>query len=201
MTPSDRLVAPAEPYRLEVLAVDVRDAVRHAGGLICDKAMSGWRVEVIVADWADPSALRILGARQLLLDEANACRRGQPADALVVCASLVRDDERTRCRFDRAHRTGRSETATWIPDAEDGCDVYPTTHVVYHHLSGAASAFKTQAGLALGLATAPHATETFLSPGDTPFTRLLLLTTDPEPPFDGTAGTRDGSILSLSHRP
>lgn len=47
---------------LRVWAPTVADAVRWAGGLMCDKALDGWHVVVEVRDPSDPQALHILGA-------------------------------------------------------------------------------------------------------------------------------------------
>ena len=49
-------------YELNVLAVDVADVVSGIGGWLFDRALAGWRVEVVAgADGAGVQALRILG--------------------------------------------------------------------------------------------------------------------------------------------
>ncbi|GFG72478.1 hypothetical protein MSEN_41980 [Mycolicibacter senuensis] len=48
--------------KLEVWAAEPADAVLWAGGLICDRALGGWDVVVLVPNPSDDRALDILGA-------------------------------------------------------------------------------------------------------------------------------------------
>lgn len=49
-------------YRLDVVAPNVDDAVRAAGGWMFDRVMAGWDVRVMVAEGGDFRPLRIIGA-------------------------------------------------------------------------------------------------------------------------------------------
>ena len=49
-------------YRLDVVAPTVLDAVRFAGGWVCDRVMAGWDVTVLIGNDEDVRPLEILGA-------------------------------------------------------------------------------------------------------------------------------------------
>jgi len=57
-------------YRLDVVAANVIDVVKFAGGWLFDRAMAGWDVTVLVADHVDPRPLQILGAQIIDLEHA-----------------------------------------------------------------------------------------------------------------------------------
>ncbi|MBV9351060.1 MAG: hypothetical protein JOZ23_05930, partial [Mycobacterium sp.] len=59
-------------YRLDVVAADVIDVVKFAGGWLFDRAMAGWDVTVLVADHPDDRPLKVLGAQTLDLEFALA---------------------------------------------------------------------------------------------------------------------------------
>jgi hypothetical protein len=57
-------------YRCEVVAPSVAEVVRCAGGLICDRSLSGWDVRVTSLNSAGPEkALTILGAEACELSD------------------------------------------------------------------------------------------------------------------------------------
>jgi hypothetical protein len=51
------------PYVLVAVAPSVHEIATAAGGLLCDKAISGWRVDVAVDGGPDEAALTILGVQ------------------------------------------------------------------------------------------------------------------------------------------
>jgi len=55
-------------YRLDVVAADVVDVVKFAGGWLFDRAMAGWDVTVLVADHPNDRPLQILGTLNSELD-------------------------------------------------------------------------------------------------------------------------------------
>ncbi|MGA8547342.1 MAG: hypothetical protein WB785_19075, partial [Mycobacterium sp.] len=59
-------------YRLDVVAANVADVVRFAGGWLFDRAMAGWDVTVLLVDHPDERPLQILGAQILDLEYALA---------------------------------------------------------------------------------------------------------------------------------
>ena len=67
-------------YRLDVVAADVADVVKFAGGWLFDRAMAGWDVTVLVADHPDERPLQILGA-QIVDLEVRTGDGGTPAAA------------------------------------------------------------------------------------------------------------------------
>src|SRR5439155_14971420 len=55
-------------YRLDVVAADVVDVVKFAGGWLFDRAMAGWDVTVLLVDHPDERPLQILGAHTIDLE-------------------------------------------------------------------------------------------------------------------------------------
>jgi hypothetical protein len=142
-------------YQLDVTACDVTDVVRHAGGWLYDRAMSGWDVTVLVSDAGDVTPLRILGLRTQRLgseDDPTAPPRGlalaASTDALAA-NSLLREDVL------RAMKRGLVEVTLWGDPGSSGFES------VEHVLSSAARAFKTHALRAAGLDEPVGAVEVF----------------------------------------
>ena len=152
-------------YRLDVVAPNVADAVRFAGGWMYDRVMAGWDVTVLIG-----RRTRTCGRSQILGVEtarsrigagvvggpsasADRCGRRRPVRrAIDGCASGVlsaleqgadRGDALGRAAARRARRQRRTPSQ--------------------HHLSAAARAFKTQALAAAddSAAAAVGDTETF----------------------------------------
>jgi hypothetical protein len=55
---------------MELMALDVADALRHAGGWMFDRVASGWTVIVILPKCSDPRSLHILGAQVVAPEDA-----------------------------------------------------------------------------------------------------------------------------------
>ena len=140
-------------YRLDVVAADVADVVRFAGGWLFDRAMAGWDVTVLVADHPDERPLRILGVQILDLEYALATA-GQrpPPQTLAAAADLFGCDSRVRQGVVQALDQGATEVTlwgqTWPAELDD------TVGLVEHRLSAAAQAFKSQALAAAGISPA-----------------------------------------------
>jgi hypothetical protein len=158
-------------YRLDVVAADVVDVVRFAGGWLFDRAMAGWDVTVLLtdhsADHPDARPLQILGAQVLDLEEALASfdsgvdPRPRP-QALAAAADLFGCDSRIRQGVLQALDHGVTEVTlwgeTWPVELDD------SVGLVQHRLSMAAKTFKAKA---LAAAAVPHGSighiETFRS--------------------------------------
>jgi hypothetical protein len=150
-------------YRLDVVAADVADVVRFAGGWLFDRAMAGWDVTVLVADHSDERPLQILGVQILDLEYALATAGHRPPpQTLAAAADLFDCDSRVRQGVLQALDHGATEVTLWGQTWPVELD----SHVgrVEHRLSAAAQAFKGQALTAAGLsATAIGPIEIFRS--------------------------------------
>ena len=62
-------------YRVDVVAADVADVVKFAGGWLFDRAMAGWDVTVLLVDHPDERPLQILGAHAPIV-QLRAVRHG-----------------------------------------------------------------------------------------------------------------------------
>ncbi|MDT5199272.1 MAG: hypothetical protein QOH34_794 [Mycobacterium sp.] len=131
-------------YRLDVVAANVADVVRFAGGWLFDRAMAGWDVTVLVADHPDERPLQILGAHIVDLEHALATA-GQrpPPQTLAAAADLFDCDSRVRQGVLQALDQGATEVTlwgqTWPAELDD------SVGLVEHRLSAAAQSFKAQA--------------------------------------------------------
>ncbi|ABM14980.1 MULTISPECIES: hypothetical protein [Mycolicibacterium] len=142
-------------YRLDVVAPNVADAVRCAGGWVYDRVMAGWDVTVLVGADEDVRPLEILGAATLDLESVLAAWEQRPhPQTVAVAAGLFGRDERVRRGVLGALEQGGTEVTLWggpVP-SELGGSVDP----VQHRLSAAARAFKAAAlAAACGAATEP----------------------------------------------
>lgn len=146
-------------YRLDVVAADVVDVVRFAGGWLFDRAMAGWDVTVLLPDLAeqpDRRPLQILGARVLDLEAALASVGSRPRpQALAAAADLVGCDSRVRLGVLQALDHGVTEVTlwgeTWPVELDD------SVGLVQHPLSIAATIFKGKAlAAALEVRAVPH---------------------------------------------
>jgi hypothetical protein len=148
-------------YRLDVVASNIAEVVRFAGGWLFDRVMAGWDVTVIVAQRGDDRPLQILGAEALDLETAIATTGQRPLpQTLAVATELFESDHRVREGVMKALDHGLTEVTLWgetWPDELDNVDS------LQHRLSAAARAFKAKA-LVAAAATAPSgSTESFLS--------------------------------------
>jgi hypothetical protein len=137
-------------YRLDVVAADVVDVVRFAGGWLFDRSMAGWDVTVLVADHADERPLQILGAQILDLEYALATvGHRPPPQTLAAAADLFDCDSRVRQGVLQALDQGATEVTLWGQTWPVELDSHIS--LVEHRLSAAAQAFKAQALAAAGL--------------------------------------------------
>jgi hypothetical protein len=131
-------------YRLDVVAADVADVVRFAGGWLFDRAMAGWDVTVLVADHPDDRPLRILGVQILDLEQALASAGHRPPpQTLAAAADLFDCDSRVRQGVVQALDQGATEVTLWGQSWP--ADLDDSVGLVQHRLSAAAQAFKAQA--------------------------------------------------------
>jgi hypothetical protein len=125
-------------YRFHVVAPSVVDAVTSAGGLICDRAMAGWQVTVLVAGPVDDRAIQILGAAAASLRTPS---QGPAPQMLAVASELI---------------IGNRSVRDLVCDALDGATdlllwgrrppgLNCTFNPVGHRPSAAAQAFKAHA--------------------------------------------------------
>jgi hypothetical protein len=142
-------------HQLTVLAADVADVVRSAGGWLYDQARAGWDVTVWTPDECDPRPLTILGVRAV--DGGTIPGDVPDTGALMVTAGLLRVDADLRTQVLAAVKRGGSDVSImgdW-PD-ELGAPIEP----VDHQLSVAARAFKASAMSAVDEADDADAVET-----------------------------------------
>jgi hypothetical protein len=150
-------------YRLDIFASSVVDVVTFVGGWLFDRAIAGWDVTVIVAEFPDGRPVQILGADTLDLESklASMGHRTRPQTVAVAC-DLFGSDLRVRESVLQALGDGLTEVTLWgdTCPAAFGHRVDP----VQYQLSSAARAFQLQALMA---AAAPVAlagsAETFLT--------------------------------------
>ena len=157
-------------YRLDVVASNVVDVVRFAGGWLFDRAMAGWDVTVLVADQPDVRPLQILGAQTLGLEgvlgaiDSGAEPRPRP-QALAAAADLFGCDSRVRQGVLQALDHGVTEVTLWGESWPSELD--DSVGLVQHQLSTAAQIFKARAlAAALGVRVPPSSigqTEVFRS--------------------------------------
>jgi hypothetical protein len=149
-------------YRLDVVAPTVLDAVKFAGGWVCDRVMAGWDVTVLVGDRGDVRPLEILGAEVLDLDSVLASWEDRPhPQTVAVGADLFARDSRVLQHVRNALDQGTTEVTLWGEHLPEELD--HSVDAVQHQLSSAARAFKAKA---LAAASEPDAgvvgdTETF----------------------------------------
>jgi hypothetical protein len=155
----DDCFASVAPYRTDLIASQIVDAVRFAGGWMCDRAMAGWDVTVFLPEIVDTRPLQILGVRVEL--RKLPAQAGTPAAATIAVCRRVYDEAGIRQHVDEAVQRGRPELMLWPcrprPDLPwDGGHAH-------HRLSPAARAFKAQALHALNVSPDVQSTECFLS--------------------------------------
>jgi hypothetical protein len=143
-------------YRLEVIALGVGDAVRFAGGLICDRSLAGWDVTVLVPTADDAGALRILGAVPVTELPAHT---PDPQCALAISAAAIAADDAVRHRVLDTLAADATDVLVW--DAAQPVTVPAAFTTVEHAVSAAARVFKGQALRALGMDSACGAAEVF----------------------------------------
>lgn len=147
-------------YRLEVVALTADEAVRAAGGLVCDRSLDGWAVTARLAHVGDASALRVLGAKVIDLRAVPVWHESAPGPhALAVSAQLCSDNRRLREWVLDAPRRGCFEVVVWGPVS--GSDFDRPLDMVEHQLTVAARAYKSYALASLAGAGMAGAAEQF----------------------------------------
>lgn len=149
-------------YELYVVASQVDDVVRSAGGWLFDRVMAGWAVKVLVPDACDLRPLTILGVSTVPFDTGfEALTQGPHTESLAVAASVFVDDARVRKSVTTAVQRGHTEVTVW----GDRCPTELDRRLaqVQHRLSAAAHAFKAQALMAARSKAPAATTEAFLS--------------------------------------
>jgi hypothetical protein len=127
-------------YRLAVIAADVADVVTSAGGWLFDRAMSGWDVDLFIADAHDVRPLQILGIKAHPLALAD----DQPhTHALAVSADMVNAETCVREMVIAALDRNITEVALWGETWPS--ELHHRAQHMRHRLSCAARAFKEQA--------------------------------------------------------
>jgi len=131
-------------YRLDVVARNVPEVVRFAGGWLVDRVMAGWDVTVLISAGEDVRPLEILGVEIHDLEAAleEGADRPHP-QTVAVAADLFATDERVRQGVLTALEQGMTEVTLWGDNWPE--ELGSTIGSVHHHLSGAARAFKAQA--------------------------------------------------------
>ncbi len=103
-------------YRMNVLCATVSEAIDHAGGLICDRALTGWDVGVFALDGDAGAeydlALRILGAGRV--GSMPPAPAEQPLlRAVVVSGDTYRTNPGVRRWVEAAMDDPRIEVLVW----------------------------------------------------------------------------------------
>jgi hypothetical protein len=147
-------------YRFEVVAASIADAVRATGGLIYDRAMAGWQVNVVVDGDADDRPILILGGRvaKRLSHPDHAGLLPRPHLLAVATDVMVRSDAVRRHVLAIGNET---EVLLW--GRHHPTNLSRTFVAIRHQPSAAAHVFKSRALAAGGAQPMPRADEGFYS--------------------------------------
>jgi len=151
---SDGAIEGTAMYHIQVVACDVGDAVRFAGGWICDRVAAGFRVAILTNGIADTRAARIVGATVIDLNAITA----EGAGTLNLVSEPRTGEEQMR-RHVRAVATRNSTGVTVWGGLY--ADISRRGEVVHHRLSSAAYLFKGHALAATGFDGPVDVVETF----------------------------------------
>jgi hypothetical protein len=141
-------------YRFHVVAPNVAEAVIFAGGLICDRAMAGWEVRVLVAGAVEVRAVQILGAIVANLGTPSA---GPVPHLLAVAADLFVANRSVHDLVLGALDSGATGLLLWGRRPPLGLN--GTVHAIGHRPSVTAQAFKAHALAAQGTCCSPEMPE------------------------------------------
>jgi hypothetical protein len=131
-------------YRLDVVAANVPEVVKYAGGWLVDRVMAGWDVTVLIDSTEDLRPLEILGVETQDLESALDMWAERPhPQTVAVAAGLYAADARVREGVLNALEQGMTEVTLWGDCWPEELDASVGT--VQHQLSAAARAFKAQA--------------------------------------------------------
>ena len=156
-------------YQLNVVASTTEEVVRSAGGWLCDRAMAGWDVNVLVAEGGDVRPLTILGATALDLDTGFVpmVRSASRIGALAVSTDVLAADPHVRDEVLRVLKQELTEITVW--GRQWPPELGRQAKSVQHRVSSAARAFKSHAlAAAVGSADAVTATESLFQIGRGP---------------------------------
>lgn len=144
------------PHRLDIVAQSGAEAIRHAGGLICDRSLAGWTVTVTTVQPCtrqEQQALRILGCRHLLTTPLSARTTPHLRHQIVIAAALLTDQYVLNEHAYDAHGDRRADVLIFD-------DQFDFTNAD-HELSIAAHAFKEHALRELQMDNLPRSVEPF----------------------------------------
>lgn len=158
--PATATPAQGQVHAMTVLIDRVDDAVRDAGGWMCDRVWAGWDVTAWVPYGRDITPLRILGVSVRLLDERSDIWPGPRPAAVAIGNDLTPLPHRIRTKLDALMRNPGTDVTVWGERRSIPGDRF---HDVQHRLSAAAIAFKTQALQAASLPVPCGPTEYFRS--------------------------------------
>jgi hypothetical protein len=131
-------------YRLDVVASSVEDVIVSAGGWLFDRAMAGWKVNLLITEPSDARPLEILGISALPLEKAfEPVANWPPTQAIAVAADVFNSDQRVRGTVVAALDRGLTEVTLWGDSWPPG--FHRRADAVQHRLSAAARAFKAHA--------------------------------------------------------
>ncbi|ORA40445.1 hypothetical protein BST20_06545 [Mycobacterium branderi] len=134
--------------RVAVIAADLNDVVRSAGGWLFDRTMAGWQVDVAMESMpVDPCPLRILGAHSVHSMSDSAPSDRGTSRALLISTKALHCSVLTLDNLRAALQRGITDITLWGTACEH-IDFDFTA--VTHQLSSAARAFKFHALAAAG---------------------------------------------------
>lgn len=129
-------------YRLAVLAQDVRDVVRHAGGWLFDLSKAGWDVTVLLLGQGETRPIRILGLNVIELNRSGLENDRHPyPQMLAVAPDLLAQDPHVNRRIIRMVRTGLTDVVLY---GVSQLDESRGDDVLLHKLTRAARVFKAR---------------------------------------------------------
>lgn len=159
--PTTRTPGQGDVHAMIAIVDDVADAVRDAGGWMCDRVWAGWDVTAWVPSGCDTTPLRILGVTAVPLEgELTDLWPSRRPAAIAIGSDVTSLPSRIRTRVDALMRDPGTEVTVW-----GACRSVPgdRLHDVHHRLSAAAIAFKAHAMHAASLSEACGPTESFRS--------------------------------------
>ncbi|BBY27134.1 hypothetical protein GCM10023114_51130 [Mycolicibacterium sediminis] len=139
-------------YVVHVITPHVVNVVESVGGWLCDRAMAGWEVTVLLTGKGeDPLPIRILGGEVVALEAADQrewyrCSPGALAIAVDRLRRGTRVEEELRVAMDCGRNDVTTADRSWAAEP----DSIEQVETVEYRLSGAARAYKARALAAVG---------------------------------------------------
>jgi hypothetical protein len=125
-------------YRLHVWCSNLVELIRLTGGLVFDRAMDGWDVQVLTSDCADHRPLRILGVRHP--------PNSTPVTDFPATATMATDEQ--RWVDSRIIQTVTGDVVLTVSDVFGAAGLMPRGAYLEYECSRAARLFKTHALIA-----------------------------------------------------